>query len=208
MALMCFSCLCLSAATLAVLIAMRRKGVDARSLSRRGVCMGRKWDGAASKVAERVLEDAAALGSPGDGSALVADNRRKLRAMRDWASDADFSAPGFREEVVSAIDGAIDDLDRAIAGRREGADGMRRRAGQEPRWERRCDMEEKARFVELLNAALVECGDGRYDHLADQPMVYERSGGEEFVTRGIRRACVTGDSLVGVLQDIVDQGVL
>lgn len=170
--------------------------------------MEQKWDGAASKVAERVLEDAAALGSPGAGSALVADNRRKLRAMRDWASDADFSAPGFREEVVSAIDGAIDDLDLAIAGRREGADGMRRRAGQEPRWERRCEMEEKARFVELLNAALVECGDGRYDHLADQPMVYERSGGEEFVTRGIRRACVTGDSLVGVLQDIVDQGVL
>lgn len=69
-------------------------------------------------------------------------------------------------------------------------------------------MEEKARFVELLNDALLKCGGGRYDYLASQPMVYERSGSEEFVTLGIRRACVTGDSLVGMMQDIVDQGVL
>lgn len=70
-------------------------------------------------------------------------------------------------------------------------------------------MEDKARFVELPNEALVKCGDGRYDHLLEDPLTYVADGPREFVVRGgCRRACVTGDSLAGMLHDICDQGVL
>lgn len=70
-------------------------------------------------------------------------------------------------------------------------------------------MEDKAKFVELLNDALVGCGGGRYDYLLEDRLVYETAGPEEFVVRGPWRwARVTGDSLAGILHDICDQGVL
>lgn len=62
--------------------------------------------------------------------------------------------------------------------------------------------EDKALFVRRLNDALIECGAGRYDHLIDEPMEYERRGDLEFVACGDRRANVTCDSLPALMKDV------
>lgn len=69
-------------------------------------------------------------------------------------------------------------------------------------------VEDKARFVAMLNDALVECGAGRYDYLRETPLEYVREGRREFVACGHRRACVTMDSLPAMMADIYRQGVV
>lgn len=63
-------------------------------------------------------------------------------------------------------------------------------------------MENKEKFVNALNDALIACGDGRYDHLETAPLTYVRERGEEYVVSGDRRACVTGDSLISLMWDV------
>lgn len=70
--------------------------------------------------------------------------------------------------------------------------------------------EDKAGFVDALNAALIVYGDGRYDHLIETPLTYVpvyRDGRivSEHVTLGSEVANVTGDSLTGMLGDIYKQ---
>ena len=68
-------------------------------------------------------------------------------------------------------------------------------------------MENKEAFVTAMNAALIACGDGRYDHLQTAPLTYVREGGEEYVVSGDRRAWVTGDSLTGLMKDVADSEI-
>ena len=64
-------------------------------------------------------------------------------------------------------------------------------------------MEDKRLFVQRINEALVECGDGRYDYLRDMPLTYVRSEcGAECVTNGITRVNVGGDSLPALMKEI------
>lgn len=64
-------------------------------------------------------------------------------------------------------------------------------------------MENKRLFVQRVNEALLECGDGRYGYLSEQPLTYIRTEcGGEFVTNGQSRVCVEGDSLTAILEDI------
>ena len=69
-------------------------------------------------------------------------------------------------------------------------------------------MEDKKRFIEMIQDALIECGDGRYDWLDSKPLVYSdnKYGREEFVElEGTNsRVCVTGDSLVAIMEDIAE----
>lgn len=72
-------------------------------------------------------------------------------------------------------------------------------------------MENKALFIKRVNDALIECGDGRYDHLDDNPLEYVRVGSEELVhVKGSenKSVCVTGDSLTGMLHDVLDGAVI
>ena len=69
-------------------------------------------------------------------------------------------------------------------------------------------VEDKARFVAMLNDALVECGAGRYDYLRETPMEYVRDGATERVVCGHRHAGVTADSLPAMMADIYRQGVV
>lgn len=63
----------------------------------------------------------------------------------------------------------------------------------------------KAWFVQQINSALLICGEGRYSSLEDEPLTYVVEGSEEYVACGQRRACVTGDSLIAIMRDIVEQ---
>lgn len=63
-------------------------------------------------------------------------------------------------------------------------------------------MENKEKFVNALNDALIACGDGRYDYLESVPLTYVRERGEEYVASGDYRACVTGDSLISLMWDV------
>lgn len=66
----------------------------------------------------------------------------------------------------------------------------------------------KARFVHELNYFLIACGEGRYDFLVTQPLIYvvdvDAAGNVagEAVTMGARAANVTGDSLAALLEDV------
>lgn len=62
--------------------------------------------------------------------------------------------------------------------------------------------EDKELFVRRLNEALIECGAGRYDFLADTPMVYEDRAFEESVELRGAKARVTGDSLTALAIDV------
>ena len=62
--------------------------------------------------------------------------------------------------------------------------------------------ENKDRFVQRLNDALVECGDGRYDYLIDAPLRYEQVGANELVIQGSKVADVTADSLAALACDV------
>ena len=64
------------------------------------------------------------------------------------------------------------------------------------------EYENKALFVQRLNEALVECGDGRYDYLIGEPLQYERIGANELVLQGSKVADVTGDSLTALARDV------
>lgn len=64
-------------------------------------------------------------------------------------------------------------------------------------------MENKAAFVQAINDALITFGGGRYDYLRESPLHYTKVNGHEMVWRGDKEiACVTGDSLRGMLYDI------
>lgn len=64
-------------------------------------------------------------------------------------------------------------------------------------------MENKKLFIERLNAALIECGDGRYSRLKTEPMQYQQTeSGVEFVSNGKIRVPVGGDSLKALMRDI------
>lgn len=67
------------------------------------------------------------------------------------------------------------------------------------------EQQNKAKFVDYLNAAMLSTGAGRYDYLADTPLTYTVSGSEEFVVCGGKRACVTGDSLTALMADVCAQ---
>ena len=67
------------------------------------------------------------------------------------------------------------------------------------------EQQNKAKFVDYLNAAMLSTGAGRYDYLADTPLTYTVSGSEEFVACGGKRACVTGDSLTALMADVSAQ---
>lgn len=69
------------------------------------------------------------------------------------------------------------------------------------------EQKSKDAFVSMLGAALVSCGDGRYDFLDETPLEYVVDGAEEFVCCGGRRACVTGDSLTALMGDLADSGI-
>lgn len=68
-------------------------------------------------------------------------------------------------------------------------------------------MENKEKFVNALNDALIACGGGRYDQLKAAPLAYVRERGEEYVVSGDRRACVTGDSLIALMLDVAGSEV-
>ena len=77
------------------------------------------------------------------------------------------------------------------------------------------ELDSKKNFVSELSTLLVKYGDGRYDDFKENPLTYTpvingATGGVtmEMVTRGGRTANVTGDSLIGILCDIVEQGVI
>lgn len=75
--------------------------------------------------------------------------------------------------------------------------------------DRDCD-EDKAGFVKALNDMLIVFGNGRYDYLAETPLVYVptyRNGHliAENVTCGPHVANVYGDSLIGIIGDIHNQ---
>lgn len=63
-------------------------------------------------------------------------------------------------------------------------------------------MEEKAKFVESVCMALRAYGDGRYTHLADEPIVYAKVGGLEYLRCGDVKVNVTGGSLLVLLDAI------
>lgn len=67
------------------------------------------------------------------------------------------------------------------------------------------EQQNKAKFVDCLNAALLSAGEGRYGYLADTPLTYAVVGSGEFVTCGTKRACVTGDSLTALMTDVASQ---
>lgn len=66
--------------------------------------------------------------------------------------------------------------------------------------------EDKRLFVQRLNEALIECGNGRYDYLKDEPMEYQCEGEGwnkvETVSQGGNQANVTFDSLTAIMKDI------
>lgn len=69
--------------------------------------------------------------------------------------------------------------------------------------------EDKERFIEMINDALIECGDGRYDYLKDEPLVYHRDNdGQdryETVSQGQWNVVsVTYDSLTAMMADLHD----
>lgn len=66
-------------------------------------------------------------------------------------------------------------------------------------------MENKELFVQRLNEALIECGDGRYDFLADTPMVYEDCIYSESVELRGAKAIVTGDSLTALAVEALEK---
>lgn len=66
-------------------------------------------------------------------------------------------------------------------------------------------MENKELFVQRLNEALIECGDGRYDFLADTPMVYEDCICSESVELRGAKAIVTGDSLTALAVNALEK---
>lgn len=64
-------------------------------------------------------------------------------------------------------------------------------------------MENKEKFVNALNDALIAYGDGRYDWLRERPLAYYTGrGGEEFVDVDGAPVCVTGDSLCALMRDV------
>ena len=67
------------------------------------------------------------------------------------------------------------------------------------------EQQNKKKFVDFINAALIRTGEGRYDYLAETPLTYEVKGSEEYVLCGNARAYVTGDSLTAIMADISNQ---
>ena len=64
-------------------------------------------------------------------------------------------------------------------------------------------MENKTEFVERINNALIECGDGRYDFLAETPLCYDNLEEIVFIQGRYPAVNVYGDSLTAMMKDIV-----
>lgn len=69
-------------------------------------------------------------------------------------------------------------------------------------------MEDKEKFVALLNNALIECGGSRCLRYRQTPMSYYVENGRELVECGATRVNVTGDSLPALLRDLMRGNII
>lgn len=64
-------------------------------------------------------------------------------------------------------------------------------------------MENKQQFVSLLQEALIQCGDGRYDHLMDKSAHIEEHGPLTVLEYGNAKVDVTADSLTSLAKEVI-----
>lgn len=64
-------------------------------------------------------------------------------------------------------------------------------------------MENKAKFIDMLQTALIECGDGRYDHLMDKHAHITEYGSMTVLEYGNAKVDVTADSLTSLAKEVI-----
>ena len=64
-------------------------------------------------------------------------------------------------------------------------------------------MEDKEKFVNMLQEALIVCGGGRYDHLMDKSAHIEEHGPLTVLEYGNAKVDVTCDSLTSLAKEVI-----